>query len=94
MGKAVLDMPSTRLRYGRWRWELASRETVNDHGGRYDTYEGTRAQNSEVARLPTRFSWEEYHTTERIDIDQFVAGAFSIHTLFSLVLTGLSSCLK
>ena len=36
--KAVLHMPSTRLRYGRWRWELASRETVNDRGGDYDTY--------------------------------------------------------
>lgn len=32
-GKAVLDMPSMRFRYGRWRWELSSRETVNEHGG-------------------------------------------------------------
>jgi hypothetical protein len=93
-GKAVLDMPSTRLRYGRWRWELASRETVNDNGGRYDTYEEAQAQNREVVRLPTRFSWEEYHPAERIVIDQFTAGTFSIHTLFSPIFTILSSCFK
>ena len=76
-GKAVLDMPSTRFRYGRWRWELSSRETVNEHGGRYDTYEEAQEQKREVVRLPTRFSWEEYQTAERLVIDQFIAGTFS-----------------
>jgi hypothetical protein len=76
-GKAVLDMPSTRFRYGRWRWELSSRETVNEHGGRYDTYEEAQEQNREVLRLPTRFSWEEYQTVERLVIDQSIAGMFS-----------------
>ena len=77
-GKADLDMPSTRFRYGRWRWELSSRKTVNEHGGRYDTYEQAREQNREVVRLPTRFSWEEYQTAEWLVIDQFITGTFSI----------------
>ena len=93
-GKAVLDMPSTRLRYGRWRWELASRETVNDGGGHYDTYEEALARYREVVRLPTRFSWEEYHASERIVIDQFTAGMFFIYMLFSPIILALSSRLK
>ena len=76
-GKAVLDMLSTRFRYGRWRWELFSRETVNEHGGHYNTYEQAREQNREVVRLPTKFSWEEYQMAERLVIDQFIAGTFS-----------------
>ncbi|KIM47186.1 hypothetical protein M413DRAFT_440688 [Hebeloma cylindrosporum] len=72
-GKAVLDIPSTRSRYGRWRWELASRESVKDHGGRYDTYEDAQEQHREVVRLPTRFSWEQYRSAERVVIDQFIA---------------------
>ena len=85
-GKAVLDMPSTRARYGRWRWELISRETVTKRGGRYDTYEAAQEQNREIVRLPTRFSWEQYRTAENVVIDQFIAGMLLFHTV--LVLAG------
>ena len=81
-GKAVFELPSTRLRYGRWRWELASREAVNERGGRYDTYKEAQEQNREVVRLPTRFSWEEYQTAERLVTDQFSAGTFSTRRCF------------
>ena len=83
-GKAVLDMPSTRARYGRWRWELISRETVTKRGGSYDTYEAAQEQNREVVRLPTRFSWEQYKTTENVVIDQFVAGMILFPTVLIL----------
>jgi len=77
-GKPILDIPSTRTRYGRWKWELASRENANDHDGWYDTYEEAQQEGKELVRLPTRLSSEEYQSTERLVIDQFVAGTISV----------------
>jgi hypothetical protein len=90
-GKAVLDIPSTKTRYGRWKWELASREAVND--GRYDSYKEAQQQGREVVRLPTRSNCEEYHSTERLVIDQFVAGTIFIIRA-DVILTIYSPCLK
>ncbi|PPQ91158.1 hypothetical protein CVT25_003036 [Psilocybe cyanescens] len=80
-GRCVMDIPSTRWRYGKWRWEIASRESMSrggesaaPEGVDLDSYEKARREGREVVRMPVRFSLEEYpRAGGRVVIDQFIA---------------------
>ncbi|KAF4623168.1 hypothetical protein D9613_001312 [Agrocybe pediades] len=69
-GKCILDIPSIRWRYGRWRWEVRSKLYCDDD---CDTYEKARKEGREAVRVPLKFSYEEYSRSMRNLVDQFVA---------------------
>ncbi|KAH9487465.1 hypothetical protein JR316_0001541 [Psilocybe cubensis] len=72
-GKCVMDIPSTRWRYGKWRWEIASRKSATATD--LDSYEKAKKEEREAVRMPVRFSLEEYpRGGGRVVIDQFIAG--------------------
>ncbi|KAF8875089.1 hypothetical protein CPB84DRAFT_1796902 [Gymnopilus junonius] len=84
-GKCVMDIPSTRWRYGRWRWEVASQASSMGLGVGQgvgcdgdmdnDCYDLAREEEREVVRMPSRCSAEEYSNaiSGKMVIDQFVA---------------------
>ena len=94
-GECVLDIPSTRWRYGRWRWEVASRASNKPVGvgqgiGRdgvkeKGSYAEAKEKGREVVRMPTRSSLEEHlgGVSGRQSADHFIAGTF-ISTFCSL----------
>ncbi|KAF8804780.1 hypothetical protein BYT27DRAFT_7243584 [Phlegmacium glaucopus] len=83
-GNCVLDIPSTRWRYGRWRWEVASNMGVGVGNGigrndveERDTYAEAKEEGREVVRMlaTTRLpigSFELYSSARRV-IDEFIA---------------------
>jgi len=70
-GKCILDIPSTKWRYGRWRWEVASKKYAGDT---CDTLEKAREEGREAVRVPLKFSYEQYTRRNILVMDQFVAG--------------------
>ncbi|KAF9482975.1 hypothetical protein BDN70DRAFT_892163 [Pholiota conissans] len=90
-GKAILDIPSTRPRYGAARWEIASASWAKGMGvgddasggdkgkgkQKADDYDAARMEKRELVRMPLRFTYEEWTRSPRLLIDQFVAAHVS-----------------